>query len=259
MKSRILAFRRLLSLLLLVSFTIASTADDEIASTPSLNIIVYGSTGRVGSRIVSEALSRGHQVTAVSRDPDRVKQRHQNLVAVQGDILDRESVATLVAGKEVIVVSVRGSADKSKDPEKAIQRVAAELLVGVLRELGDNAQRLIYVGGAGSLEVKPGVLYADSIPGVMRMMMPRSLRQEISGHLLTLEYLRTVDDVRWIYISPAKKFEPGERTGTYRIGGDQMLLDANGKSRISMEDFSVAMIDEAENSAHLKERFSVAY
>ena len=91
------------------------------------------------------------------------------------------------------------------------------------------------------------------------MMMPRSLRQEIGGHVLTLQYLRTVDDVRWTYISPAKKFGPGERTGLYRIGGDQMLKDANGKSVISMEDFAVALIDEAENSRHVRARFSVAY
>ena len=251
--------RRLLSLLLLAFFTTGSFASDEVVAVSSLKIIVYGSTGRVGSRVVNEALGRGHQVSAVSRDPGRVTQRHENLVAVQGDILDRESVAMLVAGKDVVVVSVRGSVDKSKDPDKAIQRVAAELLVNELRDMGKLAPRLIYVGGAGSLEVKPGVLYADSIPGVMRIMMPGSLRQEISGQVLTLEYLRTVDDVRWTYISPAKKFAPGERTGSYRIGGDQMLKDAKGKSKISMEDFAVALIDEAENSAHVKARFSVAY
>jgi hypothetical protein len=133
--------------------------------------------------------------------------------------------------------------------------MAADILVGVLRDLRDSAPRLIYVGGAGSLEVEPGVLYADKLP----IFMPRFIRQEIEGHLLTLEFLRTADEVRWTYISPAKKFKPGKRTGVYRIGGDQMLLDKKGKSKISMEDFAVALIDEAENSAHVRERFSVAY
>ncbi len=119
----------------------------------------------------------------------------------------------------------------------------------------EHAPRLIYVGGAGSLEIKPGVLYADSLP----IFMPRSIRQEVQGHVLTLEYLRTVEDVQWTYISPAKKFAPGKRTGIYRIGGDQMFFDKKGKSKISMEDFAVALIDEAENSQHLRERFSVAY
>ena len=220
-----------------------------------LKIIVYGSTGRVGSRIVNEALNRGHEVTAVSRDPARIKQQNDRLSAVKGDILEAESIARLVADQDVIVVSVRGSVDGSKDPEKTIQRVAAEILVGVLRNMGERAPRLIYVGGAGSLEIKPGVLYADGLP----IFMPRSIRQEVQGHVLTLEYLRTVEDVRWTYISPAKKFAPGKRTGIYRIGGDQMLFNKKGKNEISMEDFAVALIDEAENSEHLRERISAAY
>ena len=237
-----------------------SLAADEAESEPaSSKLIVYGATGRVGSRVVEEALSRGHRVTAVSRDPSRVTQQHPNLLAVQGDVLDPESVARLVVGHDVIVVAVRGSVDKSKDPQKTVHRLAAEVLVEVLRDLGESAPRLIYVGGAGSLEVKPGVLYADSIPRLMRMMMPGSLRQEIAGHVLVLEYLRSVDDVRWTYMSPAKKFGPGERTGIYRIGGDQMLKDEKGKSIISMEDFSVALVDEIETPTFVGKRFSVAY
>jgi len=232
----------------------------EAESEPSgSKLIVYGATGRVGSRVVDEALGRGHRVTAVSRDPGRFTKQLRNLSAVRGDVLDPESVAGLVVGHDVIVVAVRGSVGKSKDPEKTVHRVAAEVLVEALRELGENAPRLVYVGGAGSLEVKPGVLYADSIPRLIRMMMPGSLRQEIAGHVLVLEYLRSVDDVRWTYISPAKKFGPGERTGIYRIGGDQMLEDDKGKSVISMEDFSVALVDEIENASFIGKRFSVAY
>jgi len=255
-----IATRRVLSILLFIVLACSSMASAEFATTPaSLKIIVYGSTGRAGSRIVNEALTRGHLVTAVSRDVARVKQQHESISAVQGDILDPESVAKLVTGHDAIVVSVRGSSDKSKDPDKTTQFVAAGLLVDVLRDIGDRAPRLIYVGGAGSLEVAPGVLYADSIPRVMRIFMPRSLRQEIRGQQLTLAYLRTVEDVRWTYISPAKKFKPGKRTGVYRIGGDQMLTDPNGRSAISMEDFAIALVDELENSSHIRMRFSVAY
>jgi len=235
------------------------TSDGRTASPAGAKILVYGSTGRVGSRVVNEALRRGYHVTAVSRDPARVTQQHNNLSAVKGDIVEPESVVQLVTGQDVIVVSVRGSVDDSRDPDKAVQRVAAEVLVEVLRGMGDSAPRLIYVGGSGSLEVEPGVLYADSMPRFMRFVMPRSLRQEISGHILTLEYLRTVDDVRWTYISPTRNFEPGERTGIYRIGGDLMLEDENGRSSISMEDFSIALIDEVENCEYVGRRFSVAY
>ena len=230
-------------------------SDAYPASSNGLKIMVYGATGRVGSRVVNEALERGHNVIAVSRDPGQIKQQHARLSTAKGDILDRESVAELIAKQDVVVVSVRGSVGDSKAPEDTVHRMAAEILVGVLRDMGDIAPRMIYVGGAGSLEVEPGVLYADNLP----KFMPRFIRQEIEGHLLTLEYLRAADDVRWTYISPAKKFKPGKRTGVYRIGGDQMLLDKKGKSKISMEDYAVALVDEAENSAHVRERFSVAY
>ena len=227
----------------------AAIADEGI-----LKFIVYGATGNVGSRVVSEALNRGHQVTAVSRNPSKVKKQHENLLVVQGDILDSQSVAELVTDHDVVVVSVKGSADGSKDPEQAVHRLAADVLITTLRNLGDSAPRLIYVGGAGSLEVEPGVLYADTVKFV-----PKSIRQEINGHVLTLEYLRTVDDVAWTYISPAKSFKRGKRSGNYRIGGDQMLVDKKGKSKISMEDFAVALVDEAENSNFIGTRFSVAY
>lgn len=221
----------------------------------ALRTIVYGATGRVGSRVVEEALNRGHRITAVSRDPSRVTKKHENLSVVQGDVLDPQSVAALVGGQDIVVVSVRGSVDKSKQPEKTVHRLAAEVIVNALRDKGAAAPRLIFVGGAGSLEVKPGVLYADKLP----FFVPGFVRQEIAGHVLTLEYLRDVDDVRWTYISPAKKFKPGKRSGQYRIGGDRMLTDKKGKSRISMEDFAVALVDEAENSKFIRQRFSVAY
>ncbi len=189
-----------------------------------LKFIVYGSTGRVGSRVVTEALSRGHEVTAVSRDPARVTQQHDRLAIVKGDVLDPESVAELVVNHDVIVVSVRGSADGSNDPEKAVHRVAADVLVDVLRDIGESAPRLIYVGGAGSLEVKPGVLYADSIP---KFMLPKSVRQEIRGHVLTLEYLRSVDDVPWTYMSPAKKFNLFFCLLQARVGSRPIIRSCN--------------------------------
>jgi uncharacterized protein len=249
--SRLLDAVVLLSAFMAVGFI----SDAYPASSDGLKIMVYGATGRVGSRVVNEALQRDHNVTAVSRDPGQIKQQHAGLSTAKGDILDRESVAELISKQDVVVVSVRGSVGGSKAPEDTVHRMAADILVGVLRNMGDSAPRLIYVGGAGSLEVEPGVLYADNLP----RFMPRFIRQEIEGHLLTLEFLRTADDVKWTYISPARKFKPGKRTGVYRIGGDQMLLDKKGKSKISMEDFAVALIDEAENPAHIGKRFSVAY
>ena len=100
---------------------------------PSLSILVYGATGKVGTHVVTEALQRGHIVSAVSRDPSRVTQRHENLSAVQGDLLDSDSIASLAIGKDVIIVSVRGFIGKSRNPENALQRIAVEKIVNVLR------------------------------------------------------------------------------------------------------------------------------
>jgi len=228
----------------------------EEAGAGSLKILIYGATGKIGHHVVDEALNRGHFVTAVSRDPSRITQIHDNLSVAQGDILDPESVASLVADQDVVIVSVRGVVGKSKDPYDTVPRIGVENVVEALRDLGDDAPRLIHVGGSGSLEVEPGVLYADKLP---KMFLPKNLELEIAGQVLALEYLRTVTDVEWSYATPAKNFTNGKRTGTFRIGGDQLLENSHGRSRISRADFAVALIDEAENAEHVQQRFSVVY
>jgi putative NADH-flavin reductase len=226
------------------------------AGADRLKILVYGATGKIGTHVVDEALERGHWVTAVSRDPSRITQTHHNLSAVQGNILEPESIAGLVVGQDVVIISVRGVVGKSKDPNNAVQRIAVENVVEELRELEADAPRLIHVGGAGSLEVKPGVLYADRLP---RIFMPRKLEVEIAGQVLALEYLRTVNDVAWSYATPPKNLTNGKRTGSFQLGGDQMLENSHGRSKVSRADFAVALIDEAENAKYIQKRFSVAY
>ena len=239
----------------LLLFVAPCFGDDSQAVEP-LRILVYGATGKVGTHVVDEALRRAHIVTAVSRDPSRIQQQHENLSAVAGDLLDSASIENLVIDQDVIIVSVRGIVGKPKIPENAIQRIGVEKVVNVLRDFGDDAPRLIHVGGSGTLEVEPGVLYADKIP---KLFLPKSLEVEIQGQVLALEYLRTVNDVSWSYATPAKNFTNGKRTGTFRIGGDTVLEDSRGRSRISRRDFAVALIDEAENADYVQQRFSVAY
>ncbi len=221
-----------------------------------LKILVYGATGKIGSHVVDEALNRGHFVTAVSRDPSRITQQNENLSAVAGDLLDSGSIAALVNDQDIVIISVRGIIGKSKKPESALQRIAVEKVVNVLREIGDDAPRLIHVGGSGTLEVKPGVLYGNRIP---KIFLPKRLELEIQGQILALEFLRTVTDVKWSYATPPKNFTNGKRTGTFQIGGDAVLKDSRGRSRISRADFAVALIDEVENAEHVRQRFSVAY
>ena len=201
-------------------------------------------------------MNRGHLVTAVSRDPSRISQNHTNLSVRKGDILDSESITSLVVDQDVVIVSVRGVVGKSKHPHDAVARIGVEKVIDELRAIGDASARLIHVGGSGSLEVSPGVVYADTLP---KALIPRKLEVEIAGQVLALEYLRSVTDVAWSYATPAKNFTNGKRTGTFRIGGDQLLENLKGRSRISRADFAVALINEAENPKHIHKRFSVAY
>lgn len=239
-------------MLLLLLGAVASVA----ASAQSLDILVYGATGKIGSLAVAVALERGHRVAAVSRNPAQIDSAPAGLTAVRGDLLDEASIAMLVRNRDVVIVAVRGVIGERSSPEDALQRIAVEKLVTVLRAAGTAAPRLIHVGGAGSLEVEPGVRYADKLP---RLFLPKKLELEIDGQVLALDYLRSVTEVRWTYVTPPRNFTNGERTGRYRIGGEQMLEDERGRSRVSRADFAVALIDEAERAAHVGERISIAY
>lgn len=221
-----------------------------------LNIVIYGATGEVGSHIVQEALDRGHRVTAVSRKPEQVEMRHDKLLVVKGDLLDKVSVAETVAGQDVVILSVRGVIGDSGSPESALQFIAAETLVDALFRMGDHPPRLIHVGGAGSLEVEPGVLYAEKLPTIA---LPKKLEIEILGQILALEFYHKVDDVMWTYATPPKNFTNGPRTGVFRIGGKRALADDRGRTRVSRADFAVALIDESEQAKHVRQQFSVAY
>lgn len=222
----------------------------------ALDIVVYGATGEVGAHVVREALDRGHLVTAVSRDPSQVEMQHANLTVISGDLLDNASVAASVAGKDVVILSVRGVIGDSGKPASALQFIAAETLVDVLSTMGDSAPRLLHVGGSGSLEVEPGLLFAEKLP---KILLPKDLEVEILGQILALEFYRKVDDVSWTYVTPPKTFTNGPRTGIFRTGGDQALEDDRGRCRLSRADFAVALIDEAEQVRYTRTRISVAY
>ena len=221
-----------------------------------LEILVYGASGKVGIHVMEEGLGRGHRVTAVSRDPNRITRDHEKLRVARGDILDPVSVLDLVKGKDIVVISVRGVTGDRKDAVDAVPYLGLKNVVGALRKTGRGAARVIHVGGSGSLEVEPGKLFADQLP---KFILPKHLELEIAGQVAALGFLRTVTDVEWTYATPAKNFTNGGRTGQFRIGGDRLMEDARGRSRISRADFAVAVIDEAENAEFIRDRFSVAY
>jgi hypothetical protein len=239
----------LLLLALVVAAPVSVAADD-------LRILVFGASGKVGSHVVDEALARGHRVTAVSRDPARIERRHPRLDSAPGNILDPDSIAALVAGPDVVVVSVRGVVGGSSDPADTVARRGVQNVVEALRRLPPPRARLIHVGGAGSLEVEPGVLLADRLPD---FLLPRAFELEVAGQVLALEYLRSVVDVDWTCITPPRTLTWGKRRGEYRVGGDRLLENERGASSISRADFAVALLDEIENPAHRRQRFTVAY
>jgi putative NADH-flavin reductase len=221
-----------------------------------LDIVVYGATGEVGSHVVREALARGHHVIAVSRNPATVDMQHANLSAVKGDLLDKESIAGIVKGKDVVILSVRGVIGDSGTAESALQFIAAENLVDALFRMGEDAPRLLHVGGSGSLEVGQNKVFAETLPTII---LPKGLEIEILGQILALEFYRKVDDVNWTYVTPPRHFTNGPRTGDFRIGGDRALEDEHGRTRLSRADFAVALVDEAEQAKYPRQRISVAY
>jgi|SRR5690349_12523267 len=236
--------------LLAVQFTVVPAGLAAAAAEP-LKITVFGGTGNIGKRIVTEALNRGHEVTLISRDPSHVKEKHAHLSVKQGNVLESAGVAKLVAGQDVVISAI--GADRANNPDYHIYKKAGESLVKALKSIGPKAPRLIVVGGAGSLEIAPGVLLVTKIP--------EAYRAEVEGQKEALDYYRTVPvtDAKWAYFSPAQTIAPGERTGKFRLGGDKLVTDAKGDSRISIEDFAVALINEAEKPAHVGKRFTIAY
>ncbi len=214
------------------------------------NIAVIGANGTIGSAIVREALDRGHTVTAVVRDPAKVNLEHPNLSVTVGDVLDPASVSVAAKGHDVLVSAVGGGDGPG---HLATIRPAALSLVEGLRTLDDQAPRLVTVGGAGSLNVGNGKQVWDTPD------LPGFLLQIMHAHGDALDFYRTVDDVAWTNISPAANIAPGQRTGTYRIALDDLLLNEQGESTISVEDYAVAVLDEVEEPRHTGRRFAVGY
>jgi putative NADH-flavin reductase len=213
-------------------------------------IALFGANGTIGTRVLREALERGHRVTAVVRDPAKITDTHPALSVAIGDVLDPGSVAAVAEGQDVLVSAVGGGDGPG---HLAVVGPSAKSLVTGLRRLGERAPRLIAVGGAGSLRTPDGTLVWDAEG------LPEFLLQIMHAHGEALDYLRTVTDVRWTSLSPAAQIAPGERTGRYRTGLEDLLTDAEGASRISAEDYAVAVIDEIEDPHHVGERFTVAY
>lgn len=203
------------------------------------NIVILGITGRVGSRIANELLDRGHTVTGIARSIAGIKSRN-GLTLKAGDATKIEEVAFLLQGHDAVVSSMRFAGGRD-----------AETVVDAVKRA--KVPRLLVVGGAGSLEVAPGLALIDT-PG-----FPAAYKPEAMAGFDFLNMLRGERQLNWTFLSPSALFEPGARTGKFRIGGNQLLSDGAGVSRITMEDYAIALVDEIESPKHLRERFTVGY
>lgn len=212
------------------------------------NIAIFGANGTLGSRIASEALNRGHNVTAIVRSPEKMADADSRITVKQGDVLDPQSVAAAAQGQDVVVSAVGGGDGPG---HLATIAPAAKSLVEGLRSLGDNQPRLFTVGGAGSLRTPDGKQVWDNPE------LPEFLLQIMRAHGDALDFLKGVDDVEWVNLSPAGGIAPGERTGTYRVAEEDLVINESGESFITAEDYAVAVIDEIENKKFSKKRFTV--
>jgi putative NADH-flavin reductase len=214
-----------------------------------MKVALIGATGRVGSQILSEALERGHEVTAIVRRIDRLPER-AGLVAKQIDIADIDALAAALEGHEAVIAAF--NPDRT-EPGDVFERmvIGAKSIIAAVKRAG--VKRLLVVGGAGSLEVAPGRQLIDQPD------FPPEWKAGAGGTRQFLYLLKDEPGLDWTFLSPAAMLETGERTGKFRLGGDQMLVDAKGEGRISTADYAVAMIDELEKPLHTHQRFCVAY
>jgi uncharacterized protein len=209
-----------------------------------MKVVLFGASGMIGSRILDELVRRGHAVTAVVRHPEKV-QAFNGVKSVQGDVTDYASVAAAANGADA---AISAYSPPRSDPGKIVD--ATRSLLAGLKETG--VRRLIVVGGAGSLEVAPGVQLVDT-PEFPSAWMAIAL-----AHRDVLPVLKQ-SDLDWTYFSPAGMIEPGLRTGKFRLGGTRLVANDRGESRISAEDYAVALVDEMENPQNVRKQFTAAY
>jgi putative NADH-flavin reductase len=203
-----------------------------------MKVAHIGATGKVGGKILEELLRRGHTVTAISRHPEKAP-TNAGVTIAPGDITAPQRLATLLKGHAAVISSATflpGSSLK---------------LLEAVRQSG--VKRYIAVGGAGSLELAPGKLLKDS------GSIPPEWLPAINEGAELLKLLRADQQLDWTFFSPAALIGPGERTGKFRLGGDQLITAADGKSSISYDDYAIALVDELETPQHIRKRFTIGY
>jgi hypothetical protein len=213
-----------------------------------MKVVLLGAIGFVGSAILKEALDRGHTVTAIARDLQKLEKR-DGLIPTKGDVYDTTSLAGLLKGNDALISAFNPGWKNPKLYEDQVRGTRS--IIAAAKKAG--IKRVLWVGGAVGLEVNPGVRVVDD-PALPNWVRPGSL-----ATIDALDQLRKEPDLEWTFLAPSAEMKSGQRTGKFRLGGDQLLVDSAGHSRISVQDFAVAMIDELERPLHVRERFTVGY
>lgn len=213
-------------------------------------IVIIGATGYVGSAILKEALGRGHQVKAIVRDPSKLTLIHPHLKVVGGSVTDTDFLSRELAKSDAVISAFNPGWSNPNIYEETLEGYGSILCA--VRNSG--VHRILMVGGAGSLLVAPGRQLMDE-PDVPKKLLPgiRGMAKVYTDLLLPEK------SVDWVFLSPAANMAPGERTGKFRLGKDELIVDESGDSNISVEDFAVAMIDELEQEKYHQERFTLGY
>ena len=220
-----------------------------------MKVVLLAATGRAGRTILNELIRRGHQVTAVARNLEKLpEQLPETVKRVRDDLSDEGRIAEIIKGADA-VVSAYGPT--SSDPRYTSDITYTDQLVSVTERLiaavrKAGVPRLIVVGGAGSLEFSPGVTVLNS------GHWPKQYVPIATSHTKAFAALRA-SDINWTYFSPPVLIQLGERTGKFRLGGDSLIKDEQGKSHVSFEDYAVALVDELEKPAHERSRFTIGY
>jgi putative NADH-flavin reductase len=210
-----------------------------------MKIALYGATGKSGSRILKELVSRGHQVIAIVRNRAKLPQQGPGVLIKQDDLSDPKKIAAAVSGAEAVISAYAPPQDDVDELVGVTQRQVEAL------NHGSNV-RLIVVGGAGGLNVAPGVTLVES------GHLPEPYLPIAKAHISALGVLKS-STMDWTYLAPAAYFEPGQRTGKFRLGTDELIANEQQESRISMEDYAIALVDELEKPKHRRQRFSIGY
>jgi putative NADH-flavin reductase len=218
---------------------IASPDDQTQPAAQPKRVALIGASGNVGSRVLAELVSRGHTVTGIARNPEAIT-AGARVTTAKGDVNEPAALAKVLAGHDVVISAVPF---RNTDPD---------VLIGAVRASG--VKRFIVVGGAATLMNAQGQRLLDT-PALAKFKES----PEPAGGARFLEAIRKVTDLDWTFFSPAVNFAPGQRTGKFRLGGDTVVTDAQGQSRVSMEDYAIALVDELEKPAHIRQRFTIGY